>query len=86
MRVRRNNEVVHEGKLDSLRRVRDDASEVTIGMECGISLSSFNEFQEGDVIQSFVLEEVPRTFAEKLSQTQTRPRAADARKVAPVTA
>jgi len=86
VRVRRNNEVVHEGKLDSLRRVRDDASEVTIGMECGISLSSFNEFQEGDVIQSFVLEEVPRTFAEKLSQTQTRPRAADARKVAPVTA
>jgi translation initiation factor IF-2 len=55
-RVIRDSVVVHEGRISSLRRVKDDVDEVTMGFECGISLGRYQDLKEGDVIESFVLE------------------------------
>jgi len=60
VRVLRDNVVVHEGKIDSLRRFKDDAREVAQGYECGIGLEKFQDFKEGDVIEAFIMEEVKR--------------------------
>ncbi len=54
----RDNVVVHEGKVKSLRRFKDDVSEVKSGMECGISLENFNDVKAGDVIEAYVKERV----------------------------
>jgi translation initiation factor IF-2 len=60
-RVIRDSVVVHEGKISSLRRVKDDVDEVAMGFECGISLGRYQDIKEGDIIEAFVLEEaVPR--------------------------
>ncbi|THF81224.1 translation initiation factor IF-2 [Cohnella fermenti] len=59
-RVVRSGIVVHEGKLDSLKRFKDDAKEVSEGYECGITLEKFNDIQIGDVIEAFVMESVER--------------------------
>jgi translation initiation factor IF-2 len=60
-RVLRDNVVVHEGKIGSLRRVKDDVEEVASGFECGIGLGRFQDLKEGDIIEAFALEEiVPR--------------------------
>jgi translation initiation factor IF-2 len=56
--VLRDNVVVHEGRIASLRRLKDDVDEVTSGFECGINLGRFQDVKEGDIIESFVLEEV----------------------------
>jgi len=48
--------VVHTGKLSSLKRFKNDASEVKGGFECGLSLASFNDFKPGDIVESFVTE------------------------------
>ena len=58
VRVLRDNIVVFEGKLDSLKRFKDDAKEVAAGYECGIQLENFNELVEGDKIESFVMEQI----------------------------
>ena len=58
VRVLRNNVVIHEGKLISLKRMKDDAKEVAAGYECGVQLENFNDIQEGDVIEAFVMEQV----------------------------
>ena len=58
VRVLRNNVVIHEGKLISLKRMKDDAKEVQAGYECGIQLENFNDIQEGDVIEAFVMEQI----------------------------
>jgi translation initiation factor IF-2 len=55
-RVLRDNVVVHEGRISSLRRLKEDVDEVTMGFECGISLGRYQDLKEGDVIESFVLE------------------------------
>lgn len=52
-RIRRNGEVVHQGILDSLKRMKDDAKEVNAGYECGIALSSFSTWVEGDIIEAY---------------------------------
>jgi len=62
VRVRRDDEEVFEGILDSLRRFKNDASEVAEGYECGIKLSGFNDLREGDVIEAYIIEEVARTL------------------------
>lgn len=72
VKVLREGQVVYEGNLDSLRHIREDASEISAGMECGISFGNYNDFHEGDLIQSYVLEEVPRTFSEPRSQERAR--------------
>ena len=61
VRVRRAGKVVYEGKLDSLRHLKDDAGEMSEGYECGISLRDFNEFEEGDVVECVEQREVRRT-------------------------
>ncbi|PZU94226.1 MAG: translation initiation factor IF-2 [Pseudanabaena sp.] len=63
VRVKRGNEVVHTAVLDSLRRVKDDAKEVASGFECGISLSKFSTWKEGDTIEAFRMVTKRRTLA-----------------------
>jgi len=57
-RVFRGGQLVHEGELDSLKRVKDDVREVASGFECGIQLTGFEDFQEGDEIHTFHMEQV----------------------------
>jgi translation initiation factor IF-2 len=57
-RLLRDNVVVHEGKIGSLRRFKDDASEVKAGLECGIGFDRFNDIKVGDVIEVFAMERV----------------------------
>ena len=59
-RVVRGGIVVYEGKIDSLKRFKDDAKEVAQGYECGITLEKYNDIKEGDVIEAFVMETVER--------------------------
>ncbi|MDD5217075.1 MAG: translation initiation factor IF-2 [Candidatus Omnitrophica bacterium] len=58
VRLLRDNIVIFDGKLASLRRFQDDVREVTEGYECGISLADFNDLQEGDVIESYRVEKI----------------------------
>ncbi len=60
VRVVRDGIVVHEGELNSLKRFKDDAKEVNQGYECGLSIERYNDIKEGDVIECFIMEEVPR--------------------------
>ncbi|WP_326492670.1 translation initiation factor IF-2 [Alicyclobacillus dauci] len=57
-RLIRDGIVVYEGKLDSLKRFKDDAREVQTGYECGITLDKFNDIKIGDVVEAFVMEAV----------------------------
>jgi translation initiation factor IF-2 len=57
-RVLRDNVVVHTGKIGSLRRFKDDVSEVKIGMECGITLANFSDLKQGDLIEAYATERV----------------------------
>ncbi len=58
VRLLRDNIVVHTGKVEALKRFKDDASEVKQGFECGISLANYNDIKQGDVIEAFVTERV----------------------------
>ena len=58
VRLLRDNVVVFKGKVGSLRRFKDDASQVTNGMECGISIANYGDIKVGDVIEAFVTEKV----------------------------
>ncbi len=60
VRVIRENVVIHEGKLASLKRFKDDAKEVSKGFECGIQIENYNDVKEGDIIEAYVLEEVKK--------------------------
>jgi translation initiation factor IF-2 len=60
-RLLRDNVVVYEGKIGSLRRFKDDVSEVKSGFECGIGFEKFNDLKVGDVIEVFVMERVAVT-------------------------
>ncbi len=60
IRVLRNNVVVYEGQLESLRRFKDDVNEVKMGMECGIGVKNYNDVKEGDQIEVFERIEVKR--------------------------
>jgi translation initiation factor IF-2 len=59
-RLLRDNVVVQEAKIESLKRFKDDAKEVTVGYECGIGLENYNDVKEGDVIECFQMEEIER--------------------------
>ena len=59
VRLLRDQVVVYDGKIASLKRVKDDAREVAAGLECGIAIEGFNDIHLGDVIESFLIEEVP---------------------------
>jgi translation initiation factor IF-2 len=58
IRLLRDNVVVHEGKMNSLRRFKDDAREVASGFECGIGIENFNDVKMGDIVEAFEIEEV----------------------------
>ena len=60
VRVIRDNVVIHEGKLASLKRFKDDVKEVTKGFECGIQIEKYNDIKELDIIEFFVMEEVKK--------------------------
>ena len=60
VRVIRDSVVIHEGKLASLKRFKDDVKEVTKGYECGCQIESYNDLKENDVIEFFVMQEVKR--------------------------
>ncbi|ABO50475.1 bacterial translation initiation factor 2 (bIF-2) [Desulforamulus reducens MI-1] len=60
VRVIRDGIVVFEGKLDSLKRFKDDAKEVAQGYECGLTIDRFNDVQEGDIIEAFTMEAIKR--------------------------
>ena len=60
VRLLRDNVVIHEGELASLKRFKDDVKEVNSGYECGMSFEKYNDIKEGDQIEAFFMEEVPR--------------------------
>ena len=60
VRVLRDNIVIHEGELASLRRFKDDVKEVASGYECGMQVEKFNDIKVGDVIECFVMEQINR--------------------------
>ena len=59
VRVLRDSEVLYDGDVSSLKHIQDDVTEVRTGFECGISFRKFNDFDEGDIIESYIVEEVP---------------------------
>ena len=59
-RLLRDNVVIYEGALSSLKRFKDDAKEVAQGYECGLSLERFDDIKEGDVIECFEMHEIAR--------------------------
>ena len=63
IRVLRDNVVIYEGELESLRRFKDDVSEVRNGMECGIGVKNYNDVRTGDMIEVFETIEIQRTIA-----------------------
>jgi translation initiation factor IF-2 len=63
VRVRRNGNVIHEGNLDSLKRMKEDTREVNTGYECGIGLDSFSAWENGDIIESFRMITKRRTLS-----------------------
>ncbi len=60
VRLLRDNIVIYEGKLTSLQRFKDAVKEVKDGYECGVCLENYSDIKEGDVIECFVMEEIPR--------------------------
>ncbi len=62
IRLLRDNVVIHDGELDSLKRFKDDVREVKSGFECGLSLKNYNDIKEGDQLESYEVQEVARSL------------------------
>ncbi|NLG86923.1 MAG: translation initiation factor IF-2, partial [Firmicutes bacterium] len=62
VRLVRDGIVIHEGKIGSLRRFKDDVREVAAGYECGVGLANYQDIKEGDIIEAFKIEEIPATL------------------------
>ena len=60
VRVIRDDVVIHQGELASLKRFKDDAKEVSKGFECGLQIEDYNDIKEGDIIEAFIMEEIKR--------------------------
>ena len=60
VRVIRDNIVIHDGHLATLKRFKDDVKEVTKGFECGMQIEDYNDIKEGDIIEVYVMEEIKR--------------------------
>lgn len=60
IRLVRDGIVIHEGKIASLRRFKDDVKEVAYGYECGIGIENYNDIKEGDIVEAFKMEEIER--------------------------
>jgi len=61
VRLLRDGIVIHEGKISSLKRFKDDVKEVMHGYECGIGIENYNDIKEGDSVECFIMEEIKRT-------------------------
>lgn len=62
IRILRNGVIVYEGKLNTLKRYKDDAKEAVAGQECGLGIENFNDIKEGDIVEAFDIIEVKRTL------------------------
>jgi translation initiation factor IF-2 len=62
VRLLRDNVVIHEGSLSTLKRFKDEVREVKEGFECGMAFENYQDIQNGDVIEAFELEEIERTL------------------------
>jgi translation initiation factor IF-2 len=62
VRLLRDNVVIHEGKLKTLKRFKDEVREVKAGMECGMAFENYSDIQQGDQIECFEVEEVARAL------------------------
>jgi len=62
VRLLRDNVVIHDGELDSLKRFKDDVREVKAGFECGLSLKNYSDIKEGDQLEAYEVQEVARTL------------------------
>jgi translation initiation factor IF-2 len=62
IRMLRNGVVVYDGKLASLKRFQNDATEVVAGQECGLGIENFNDIKEGDIVEAYVMDEIKRTL------------------------
>ena len=60
IRVLRDGIIIFDGELGSLKRFKDDVKEVVMGQECGIGIQDFNDIKSGDIIESYIMEEIPR--------------------------
>jgi len=62
IRVLRDSVIIHQGKLNSLKRFKDDVKEVMEGYECGMGVRDFNDLKEGDIIEAYTMEEIARSL------------------------
>jgi len=62
VRVLRDNVVIHDGELESLKRFKDDVREVKAGFECGLSIRSYTDIKVGDQLEAYEVQEVARTL------------------------
>jgi translation initiation factor IF-2 len=62
MRVIRDNKVIHQGKVDTLKHIKEDVKEMAAGFECGIGVNGYNDFKEGDIIEAFTMKRVARAI------------------------
>jgi len=63
LRLRRGGQVIYEGTIDSLKRMKEDAREVNAGYECGIGVNKFNDWKEGDIIEAYEMTMKRRTLS-----------------------
>lgn len=64
IRILRDNVVVHDGEIDSLRRFKDDVKEVAAGYECGLTIKDFRDYKEGDILEVYTMEEIATSITE----------------------
>ena len=62
IRVKRDGDVIHTGRIEALKRFKNDVSEVKAGIECGISIANYNGVQVGDTLEAFIMERVLPTL------------------------
>ncbi len=72
IRILRDNVVVHDGEIDSLRRFKDDVKEVAAGYECGLTIKDYRDFKEGDILEVYAMEEVATSIAEVNAEAAER--------------
>ena len=72
IRLLRDNVVVLDGEIDSLRRFKDDVKEVAAGYECGLTIKDFRDFKEGDILEVYSMEEVSTSIAEANARAAER--------------
>ena len=72
IRLLRDNVVILDGEIDSLRRFKDDVKEVAAGYECGLTIKDFRDFKEGDILEVYSMEEVSTSIAEANARAAER--------------